>query len=106
MALTPGTRLGVYEIAAKIGEGGMGQVYRARDTRLDRDVAIKILPEAFAPAMRPSRAIGPPAVSGPTKRDDSGLERGLLASRTAATVHPLQNATTTSHRSQESPLCQ
>ncbi len=48
MALTPGTRLGVYEIAAQIGEGGMGQVYRARDTRLDRDVAIKILPEAFA----------------------------------------------------------
>jgi serine/threonine protein kinase len=41
MALTPGTRLGVYEIAAQIGEGGMGQVYRARDTRLDRDVAIK-----------------------------------------------------------------
>ena len=48
MALTPGTRLGVYEITAQIGEGGMGQVYRARDTKLDRDVAIKILPEAFA----------------------------------------------------------
>ena len=48
MALTLGTRLGVYEITAAIGEGGMGQVFRARDTRLDRDVAIKILPEAFA----------------------------------------------------------
>ena len=48
MALTPGTRLGVYDITAPIGEGGMGQVYRARDTKLDRDVAIKILPEAFA----------------------------------------------------------
>ena len=48
MALTPGTRLGVYEIVAAIGEGGMGQVFRARDTKLDRDVAIKILPEAFA----------------------------------------------------------
>ena len=45
---TPGTRLGVYEITAQIGEGGMGQVFRARDTKLDRDVAIKILPEAFA----------------------------------------------------------
>ena len=48
MALTPGTRVGVYEVTAQIGEGGMGQVYRARDTKLDRDVAIKILPEAFA----------------------------------------------------------
>jgi len=48
LALTPGTRLGVYEITAPIGEGGMGQVFRARDTKLDRDVAIKILPEAFA----------------------------------------------------------
>jgi serine/threonine protein kinase len=48
LALSPGTRLGVYEVIAHIGEGGMGQVYRARDTRLDRDVAIKILPEAFA----------------------------------------------------------
>ena len=48
MSLTPGTRLGVYTITAQIGEGGMGQVYRARDTKIDRDVAIKILPEAFA----------------------------------------------------------
>ena len=48
MALTPGTRLGVYEVVASIGEGGMGHVFRARDTKLDRDVAIKILPEAFA----------------------------------------------------------
>jgi Tol biopolymer transport system component len=48
LALTPGTRLGVYEIAAPIGEGGMGQVYRATDTTLGRQVAIKILPDAFA----------------------------------------------------------
>ena len=48
LALTPGTRVGVYEVVASIGEGGMGQVFRARDTKLDRDVAIKILPEAFA----------------------------------------------------------
>jgi serine/threonine protein kinase len=48
LALTLGTRLGVYEIIAPIGEGGMGQVFHARDTKLDRDVAIKILSEAFA----------------------------------------------------------
>ena len=48
MTLTPGTRLGVYEIAAQIGEGGMGQVFRATDTKLKRQVAIKILPASFA----------------------------------------------------------
>jgi len=48
MALTPGTRLGPYEIIATVGAGGMGEVYRARDTRLDRTVAIKILSESFA----------------------------------------------------------
>ena len=48
MPLIPGSRLGPYEILGLLGEGGMGQVYRARDTQLDRDVAIKILPELFA----------------------------------------------------------
>ena len=48
MALNPGDRVGHYEILAAIGAGGMGEVYRARDTRLNRDVAIKILPEALA----------------------------------------------------------
>src|SRR5580658_3746382 len=48
MALTPGTKLGPYEIHSSIGAGGMGEVYRARDARLNRDVAIKVLPSSFS----------------------------------------------------------
>src|SRR5262245_9902334 len=48
MPLTPATRLGLYEILAPLGAGGMGEVYRARDTRLKRDIAIKVLPDDVA----------------------------------------------------------
>ncbi len=48
MALSPGTRFGPYEVADQIGAGGMGVVYRATDTKLKRDVAIKVLPESLA----------------------------------------------------------
>src|SRR5215471_17790279 len=48
MPLLAGTKLGPYEVLAPIGEGGMGKVYRAHDTRLNRDVALKVLPEDLA----------------------------------------------------------
>ena len=60
MSLQPGTRIGSYEIVALLGAGGTGKVYRARDTSLKRDVAIKILPDAFAQ----SRAAGDAQPSG------------------------------------------
>ena len=48
MSLTPGTRIGPYDVTAQIGVGGMGEVYRATDTKLGRDVAIKVLPASVA----------------------------------------------------------
>jgi len=63
MALAPGTRLGPYEILAPLGAGGMGEVYRARDTRLERTVAIKILP-----AQSPVTLSGSSGSSGKPKR--------------------------------------
>ncbi len=48
MSLTSGTRLGAYEVIGLIGSGGMGEVYRAHDTKLGRDVALKVLPDLFA----------------------------------------------------------
>ena len=56
MALVPGTRLGTYEVIAPIGSGGMGEVYRAHDTNLRREVAIKVLPDALSRRSRSRRA--------------------------------------------------
>src|SRR5215471_2785538 len=88
MSLSSGTRLGSYEILAAIGAGGMGEVYRARDTKLDRDVAIKVLPEAFArDASRMARfgreakvlaALDHPNIAAIYGLEDSGDTRALV----------------------------
>ena len=57
MALTSGKKLGPYEIVAPLGAGGMGEVYEARDTRLERTVAIKILPSASVERSCPAAAL-------------------------------------------------
>ena len=57
MSIAAGSRLGPYEIVGPLGAGGMGEVYRARDARLDRDVAIKVLPAALADDADRARAL-------------------------------------------------
>ncbi len=88
MALTAGSRLGLYEIVAPIGAGGMGEVYRARDTRLGRDVAIKILPPVFtsdpdrlARFEREARVLASlnhPSIAAIYGVEESGSVRGLV----------------------------
>src|SRR5712675_410587 len=85
MALTSGTKLGSYEIQSSLGAGGMGEVYRARDTRLVREVAIKVLPphlssnpelkQRFQREARAISSLESPAYLHPPRRRPSGWDR-------------------------------
>ena len=86
MPLTVGDRIAHYDVTALIGEGGMGQVYQATDTKLNRQVALKILPEAFA--TDPDRAHSWPGDGGNGHRPSPdrtplGLKAGLITFRQA-----------------------
>jgi serine/threonine protein kinase len=85
MPLAPGARLGPYEILAAIGAGGMGEVYRARDTRLDRTVAIKVLPAEISGDPDPSAGSGS---SRAKSRDDRRVRFEREARAIASLSHP------------------
>ena len=86
MPLAAGTKLGSYQVTAQIGAGGMGEVYQAHDTKLRRDVAIKVLPEAFA--------------HNPQRLARFQREAKLLASlnhTNVATIHDIEDSNGTSN---------
>jgi serine/threonine protein kinase/Tol biopolymer transport system component len=85
MSLAPGTRLGSFEVTGTLGAGGMGEVYRARDTRLDREVAIKVLPASFAGDRDPSAGSGSPRAQ---SRGDRLMRFEREAKTLAALNHP------------------
>ena len=89
MPLLVGTRLGSYEIVAMLGAGGMGEVYKARDRKLDRDVAIKILPEALA---------GDPERIARFEREAKTLAEALEAAHEQGIIHRYETGRTTTRK--------
>ena len=106
MALASGTRVGIYEVTAKIGEGGMGEVYQARDRTLDRDVALKVLPEAFtADPDRLARFQREAKVLASLNHSNIGAIYGLeAAGETQALVLELIEGPTLADRIAEGPI--
>jgi serine/threonine-protein kinase len=113
MPLQPGTRIGTYEIAAEIGRGGMGEVWRATDTKLHRNVALKILPDAFAHdadrlarSEREARTLA--SLNHPNIAQVYGLEEsrgdGPAAARVQAIVMELVEGPTLADRIAEGPI--
>src|SRR5262245_5083599 len=106
VSLVPGARLGAYRIDAPLGSGGMGEVYRARDTRLDRDVAVKVLPahraeapEALARFEREAKAVAALSHPGILAIHDFGRESG-----TSFAVMELLEGETLRDRLRDGPL--
>ncbi len=106
MTLAAGTRLGVYEITGLIGVGGMGEVYRARDTTLGRDVALKVLPDSFAADVdriarfeREAKTLA--SLNHPNIGQIFGLER---RDGTTALVMELVEGSTLAHRLMQGPI--
>jgi serine/threonine protein kinase len=88
VSLDAGMRIGAYEVTGLLGAGGMGEVYRARDTRLGRDVALKLLPEVFAAnperlarferEARTLASLNHPSIAGLHGVEESGGQRALV----------------------------
>jgi serine/threonine protein kinase len=109
MAIPPGTRLGVYEVTARIGAGGMGEVYRARDRQLNRDVAVKLLHTADAADLdridrfsREANLLA--ALSHPNIAHIYGFEAGPVDGGSGAIIMELVEGETLAERLSAGPL--